>query len=71
MQQEDIIIYIIEIFSNNSLIIPEHKQMSSSSIEPTKLDFLTSREAPDISGLALNVSKYICICKVLSAERKA
>ncbi|XP_017099304.2 uncharacterized protein GATAd isoform X1 [Drosophila bipectinata] len=35
----------------------KHKQMSCSSIEPTKLDFLTSREAPDISGLALNKFK--------------
>ncbi|KPU73898.1 uncharacterized protein Dana_GF15767, isoform B [Drosophila ananassae] len=35
----------------------KHKQMSCASIEPTKLDFLTSREAPDISGLALNKYK--------------
>ncbi|XP_017026050.1 uncharacterized protein GATAd [Drosophila kikkawai] len=35
----------------------KHKQMSCSTIEPTKPDFLTSREALDISGLVLNKYK--------------
>ncbi|KAH8410676.1 hypothetical protein KR009_011755 [Drosophila setifemur] len=35
----------------------KHKQMSCSSIEPTKPDFLTSRETLDISGLVLNKYK--------------
>ncbi|KAH8281599.1 hypothetical protein KR054_001759 [Drosophila jambulina] len=35
----------------------KHKQMSCSTMEPTKPDFLTSREALDISGLVLNKYK--------------
>ncbi|KAH8249738.1 hypothetical protein KR032_011942 [Drosophila birchii] len=35
----------------------KHKQMSCPTMEPTKPDFLTSREALDISGLVLNKYK--------------